>query len=101
MRPPRVRLRSLMILVAVVALALGAENTRRRWRSFRERAAYHAQEEQMSLQVADFQRIMILEFMQSTGNEAELRPTYDRQARLLAEAAEHVRKKQEYLSRWW
>jgi hypothetical protein len=37
------RLRTLVILVALVALVLGAESTRRRWRSFRVQAAWHGQ----------------------------------------------------------
>jgi hypothetical protein len=38
----RWRLRTLLALVALVAVALGAEATRRRWADYRDRAATHA-----------------------------------------------------------
>jgi hypothetical protein len=41
MRWPRFRLRTLMILVTVMAFALGAEATRRRWAEYRRMAAFH------------------------------------------------------------
>lgn len=41
----RLRLRTLMLLVALAAVLMGAERTRRRWRHFREQAAFHASEE--------------------------------------------------------
>ena len=42
MRPPRFRLRTLMIAVAVAGFAFGGEITRRRWTFYRERAASFA-----------------------------------------------------------
>jgi hypothetical protein len=54
MRPPRFRLRTLLIAVAVIAaaLAVGAERTRRRWVHLREEAALHAEAERLWLQRA-------------------------------------------------
>jgi len=49
MRPPRLRIRTLMILVAVVALGLFVEQTRRRWRLYREKAAVFEYVEQAPL----------------------------------------------------
>lgn len=45
MRPPRFRVRTLMLAVAVVAVTIGAERSRRRWSLYRGRAAYHAARE--------------------------------------------------------
>ena len=48
-RVPRFRLRSLLIVVALVALALGGEMNRRRWATFRARAHYHGELQQGGL----------------------------------------------------
>lgn len=48
-RLPKFRLRSLLILVALVALALGYEVNRRRWATYRALARYHAEYEEGGL----------------------------------------------------
>jgi hypothetical protein len=53
MRPPRFRLRTLLIAVAVVSVALGGELMRRRRISHREQAASHSDAEELSRAYAD------------------------------------------------
>jgi hypothetical protein len=49
MQRPRVRLsiRQIMIAIVLAALALGSLQARRRWTHYRERAAFHRQQEQL------------------------------------------------------
>src|SRR5689334_19392089 len=115
MKMPRFRLRSLMILVTVVAIALGAETTQRRWAHFRERAAYHAQEEkachleanQLSSTIDQLVNSNALkEVIRERGDSAEdldglreLEEGFRKEAsRWRAEAAKHARKRADYLS---
>jgi hypothetical protein len=46
---PKFRIRSLLVLVALVALALGYEVNRRRWATYRDLARYHAEYEEGGL----------------------------------------------------
>ncbi len=55
LRWPRITTRRLMALVALVALALGAEMTRRRGEVYAEKAALHAKHERQCRDLADFQ----------------------------------------------
>ena len=52
---PRITTRRLMALVALVALAFGAEMTRRRREAYAEKAALHAKQERQCRDLADFQ----------------------------------------------
>jgi hypothetical protein len=53
MRLPRFRLRTLLIAVAVAAVAIGGEVMRRRWSICRGGAAFHAQEEKSWIELAE------------------------------------------------
>jgi ribonucleotide reductase alpha subunit len=53
LRWPRITTRRLMALVAVVALAAGAEMTRRRGEAYGQRAAEYAKQEQTCQEIAD------------------------------------------------
>jgi hypothetical protein len=52
---PRITTRRLMALVALVALAFGAELTRRRGEAYAEKAALHAKKERQCRDLVDFQ----------------------------------------------
>jgi hypothetical protein len=107
MRQPRIRIRMFMAFVAVVALGLGAEATRRRWPHFRERAYYHTvmrDRHRSAMWATGFAgEANIVSFR--TDDPEEIRKATLRgmvNAALHREtAAEHERKRQEYLSRWW
>jgi hypothetical protein len=55
LRWPRITTRRLMALVALVALAFGAELTRRRGEAYAEKAALHAKKERQCRDLVDFQ----------------------------------------------
>jgi hypothetical protein len=55
LRWPRITTRRLMALVALVALAFGAELTRRRGDAYAEKAALHAKQERQCRDLVDFQ----------------------------------------------
>ena len=55
LRWPRITTRRLMALVALVALAFGAELTRRRGEAYAEKAALHAKQERHCRDLVDFQ----------------------------------------------
>jgi hypothetical protein len=55
LRWPRITTRRLMALVALVALAFGAEMARRRGEAYAEKAALHAKQERQCRDLADFQ----------------------------------------------
>jgi hypothetical protein len=111
---PRLRLRGLMILAAVAALALGAEMTRRRWAYFREKAVHHAAQEKGCLHMSEGALDAITEATQEhfisyrnhKNEDLEGLEEFEEAMREQAEhwrteAAKHASKEEEYLSRWW
>jgi hypothetical protein len=103
----RFRIRSMLILVAVVVVLLGAEKTRRRWVHYSRRAAFHAAQEARltkDLRVADSE----LKWMEryrikgpTCGNAAQVENAIRRLVPIWAEeAAHHAILKQEYRRRW-
>jgi hypothetical protein len=115
------RLRTLLILVALVALVLAGESTRRRWKSFQQQAEFHgslaqniremaasldltASQFEKEIEAMNFPSISIfshgheLKFKEElrayTRNEREMSSTLHR------DAAREAQLSQEYLRRW-
>ena len=87
LRWPRITTRRLMILVAVVALAAGAEMTRRRGEVYGQRAAEYAKQEQTCQEIADRFYDAVARDMpevQKEGAERAKKPNYQRNLKLLA-----------------
>jgi hypothetical protein len=77
---PRFRVRTLLIVVAVAALALGAETTRRRWAAYRYIGGFHwGRMLDMRLAASRLERESVY-----------FRPNLEREKRELAEAEERV-----------
>lgn len=83
----RLHVRTLLGFVALVALALGAERTRRRWEYFRKEAASHAASEQFCRDSAATFRCT--EFWDPIAAESAAR-----------EAERHARLRRSYAERW-
>lgn len=106
LRWPRITTRRLMVLVAVAALALGAEMTRRRGEAFAEKAAEHAKAERAHRALADSQDYAAArsrrESEQEAAERAKVSPNDERhpegadgalmqRAAMLAEEAKYTR----------
>ncbi len=103
---PRFRLRTLLVVVAAVAALLGAERTRHRWDSYRQRSAFHGglqlqSERRARLLKAELNRQQrmvlgnpcgtIYRYWKAMGNLATSEA---------ANAAYHARLSEEYRRRW-
>jgi len=110
---PKFRLRTLMVLVAVVAVALGADRVRRRWRLFRERAEFHASGEAHASRILELHTYDAAHWRakafaaRSAGLEKqatdwdELGVTFERQAAGWREhLTDHTRLKRYYQQKW-
>ena len=111
----RWRLRTSLALVAVVAVALGAETTRRRWAYYRDRVAFHrGVEAEHRTIAADCRRQAAREYatsarFRSLGPRREAQATLSRQAAeswlrraaaSLATADDHARRARDLGRRW-
>src|SRR4051812_7932335 len=99
MRLPRLRftVRRLMVVVAVVALALGYGQARRRWARYRIEAAYHAYWEAVCREVAAADERQAEQGpIRGVASELVRQATEKRQ-----EAAEHAKKRRDFESKWW
>ncbi|MEJ7637797.1 MAG: hypothetical protein WKF75_07375 [Singulisphaera sp.] len=87
------RLRTLIMLVALMAVLMGGVRTGKRWGHYRGQAAYHARIERRNLDMA---RDYLLIARQGNNAAACRRLAALRQK----EATHHARLRQEYESRW-
>jgi hypothetical protein len=106
------RLRTLLILVASVALVLGAEHTRRRWKTFRQEAASHGHLAKVYSKMASFNESFaneaersamesVMEYENMNMPSRELFLWSDRQLRGTAEQHALARKTRENASRFY
>jgi hypothetical protein len=116
MRQPRfgIRPRYVFLLVAAAALFAGADRANRWWPYYRGMAERHAALEYESLVAAEAEESILQRWEAFEGDLSEmpsgeafrskgewLAARWELVRRHRAEAAEHARKRQEYLSRWW
>jgi len=116
MRLPRFRLRTLMILVAVVAVGLFAERTRKTWKAFRKQADAYESLERYWIRIGNEcdgrlreLRASAEELKRSDGPEEFDQEDIDGMFGLLnawadeirADALKYGRLKRNYRSRWW
>jgi hypothetical protein len=99
----------MLVVVAVVALLLGAESTRRRWAYHRRQAAYHAAQQRQSERNARAIKAELIQIERlrrnlvgwRCGNEFRTEDAIrDLAAGEAKSAAYHARLKEEYLRRW-
>ena len=106
----RIRLRTVLVVVAVVAVLLKAEMTRWRWASYSRQAAFHAAERRKSertLQACKAEIAAIdrrnarLRFPRTCGNEDRVEDAIRSLAVICAtSAAQHGCLEKEYRQRW-
>jgi hypothetical protein len=102
----RIRLRTVLVLVAVVAVFLKAELTRRRWASYSRQAAFHATEQRKSERILQVIKVEIamydrLSFPRTCGTARRQEEAVRSLAAIYStKAAHHGRLAKEYRRRW-
>jgi len=110
---PKFRIRSLLVLVALVALALGYEVNRRRWATYRALARYHAEHEEGGLWTGRQCLDNVIEYEQRRRQFVERgevkkaetcvensAPFAEEAKRQFQQAEYHAQMKRYYASRW-
>ncbi len=103
---PRFRLRTSLVVVAGVAVLLGAERTRRRWESYRQQSAFHGgrqfqSERKARLVKAELNRQQRMVLGNRCGNIYQYWKALGNLATSeAANAAYHARLSEEYRHRW-